>query len=1017
MDSTSPSRLADDLRNAYIRYFDTAFWLNDPQLMNERRRLLEEPGALVGEVMIEPIIPYESTDRMLDVAAACEVSKEDARRVASALFPTVAAEDLRLRDHQALAIQHSFRSGTERERNVVVTSGTGSGKTESFLLPLLLRIVQESSRWPVQSEAHWWWDSPDPMWQPVRHPETRSSAVRAMILYPTNALVEDQMTRLRRAVSSIREAQPERPIWFGRYTGNTPGSGRKPKGKAQAIELAAELKEQRQEFLRLQEAQENGLEVDLSQFPDPMSGEMSSRWDMIANAPDIFVTNYSMLNTIMMRSFEDPIFQQTAKWLSSNSSNVFTLVVDELHLYRGTQGSEVAMIVRALLHRLGLAPDSPQLRVIATSASLDASDGGFDYLEQFFGVPAETFAILPGRQADIPLPRSVTPEEASNRSRTPPELSQLVAHACFDAEQSRFRATSVAGIAEKLFAEREDREDLTEAVLDRIAEADTGYGATDVVPLRAHLFVRTPRGFWACSNPKCSGVEEPTPDRVVGCLFTTPRHTCSSCGCRVLELLYCYECGDVSLGGFIIDAKGQQTLLAPDSVTEAQSGRPVFMRTRDDYVWYRPGLLDTGNEWSKEGLKIAFTPVEWNPNLGMAEVPGSLPTGLGVVVTGQDPEDRIPSLPNKCPACHYVAPAGRGAQGAFRTGRVRSPIRAHTSGLAAATQLYLSQLVRSLAAGREGRGTVEDAKTIIFTDSRDDAARTAAGVARNHYRDLIRQILRQEAHRGPDPDQILSGMNGAEANELGIFQGWLAAQKVQFGTLTTEEQEALEEARSQLSERRAIRLLDLYTQVSDSLLRIGVNPGGPNPYNQYLEDGLYGSTPWFRAYEPPEPGLWETPPIAQGREQLNRDLRAACIEAAFDRARRDLESVGVARMHIDGWQPADGVLSESQQEQLLGSVVRILGLAGRYEGSRRGGVDPSAQTPAPVRRYVDAVAQNLFWATAYNIFAIPLAGGVLYTAGIVLSPAVGAIFMSLSTVIVAINAQLLKRSARFGDEA
>ncbi|MCB1326805.1 MAG: copper-translocating P-type ATPase [Leptospiraceae bacterium] len=63
------------------------------------------------------------------------------------------------------------------------------------------------------------------------------------------------------------------------------------------------------------------------------------------------------------------------------------------------------------------------------------------------------------------------------------------------------------------------------------------------------------------------------------------------------------------------------------------------------------------------------------------------------------------------------------------------------------------------------------------------------------------------------------------------------------------------------------------------------------------------------------------------------------------------------------------------------------------------------------------MVQNLFWATAYNIFAIPLAGGVLYTAGIVLSPAVGAIFMSLSTVIVAINAQLLKRSARFGDEA
>jgi Cu2+-exporting ATPase len=53
--------------------------------------------------------------------------------------------------------------------------------------------------------------------------------------------------------------------------------------------------------------------------------------------------------------------------------------------------------------------------------------------------------------------------------------------------------------------------------------------------------------------------------------------------------------------------------------------------------------------------------------------------------------------------------------------------------------------------------------------------------------------------------------------------------------------------------------------------------------------------------------------------------------------------------------------------------------------------------------------QNLIWATGYNIIAIPLAAGVLYNIGIVISPAMGAVFMSLSTVIVAINAQLLKK--------
>ena len=54
--------------------------------------------------------------------------------------------------------------------------------------------------------------------------------------------------------------------------------------------------------------------------------------------------------------------------------------------------------------------------------------------------------------------------------------------------------------------------------------------------------------------------------------------------------------------------------------------------------------------------------------------------------------------------------------------------------------------------------------------------------------------------------------------------------------------------------------------------------------------------------------------------------------------------------------------------------------------------------------------QNLIWATGYNVFAIPLAAGVLYSWGIVLSPALGAVLMSLSTIIVAINAKLLKVS-------
>ena len=59
-------------------------------------------------------------------------------------------------------------------------------------------------------------------------------------------------------------------------------------------------------------------------------------------------------------------------------------------------------------------------------------------------------------------------------------------------------------------------------------------------------------GIWCCSNPSCAGVPEGNQaGRWVGKLFTAPAETCDRCGSRVLEFLYCEQCGDVSLGGFI----------------------------------------------------------------------------------------------------------------------------------------------------------------------------------------------------------------------------------------------------------------------------------------------------------------------------------------------------------------------------------------------------------------------------------------------------------------------------------
>src|SRR5207249_7944869 len=83
-------------------------------------------------------------------------------------------------------------------------------------------------------------------------------------------------------------------------------------------------------------------------FPRLDGAEMRSRWDMQDAPPDILITNFSMLSIMLMRDADAGIFQRTRDWLRADDS-VFHLVVDELHLYRGTAGTEVAYLLRLLL--------------------------------------------------------------------------------------------------------------------------------------------------------------------------------------------------------------------------------------------------------------------------------------------------------------------------------------------------------------------------------------------------------------------------------------------------------------------------------------------------------------------------------------------------------------------------------------------------------------------------------------------------------------------------------------------
>lgn len=940
-----------DLQDSFLRYFDTAFWLRDARLMDERRRLITTGEGLARVPMLEPVLPYDAVVPLTVLQEDGGLRPDVVDAVGAALFGryTTPGAPVRLRAHQAAAARGNLLPGTDSGRNVVVTSGTGSGKTESFLLPLLLRITSEAAGWETQPPPTRWWES-NKGWTCVRGAETRPAAVRAMILYPTNALVEDQMARLRLAVRALGERFPGRPIWFGRYTGITLGSGSEPSASDPRL---AEAREQIRD-MAIEHAALVAEAYDASQlaeFADPSAHEMVSRWDMTASPPDVLVTNFSMLNAMLMRSAEDHLFRSTQDWLAQSEDHVFQLVVDELHLYRGTQGSEVALVVRNLLSRLGLDPASPQLRCIATSASLEEGEDGLNYLEGFFGAPRDSFSIIGGTPRSINTALPISAHTASSGPLS--TLSEAVAVACRPGPDQPSRATPLPQVARRLLGSGSVQD--LEPILARLAAAGSDDG---VIPLRSHHFVRTVRGLWACCNPSCTGVvAEHRSGRRIGRLFLAPTSTCESCGSRVLELLYCFECGDISLGGFVVDRHDGLDVLGPTPVTEAGASF-VFRRKHSEYAWFWPGekpaRLDAWSRAAPGGAtaQFGFRPAMLHHGLGVLERDTLEANGWVLNVAGLPSDVEPPALPVRCPRCDqdaYNDPED------FWAGTVRSPIRAHTTGRSQATQIYVSQLLRCMA--------VDEAQpqTIVFTDSRDDAARTAAGMELNHFRDLTRQLLRRtlESSR-PDVEQLLrrkatfATLTPVEEEQVTAvadsFPGVLqAVAKRELGVgLSEDEVDLIARACAAETDAR-ITMGELREQVVLELVSLGMSPGGPGPSAQMIDD-----TPWTAAFNPPTPGLWNVLPAGQ-RTILADELKSALAEdlaqAVFDRARRDIESVCLGFVDLPRVSRR-GPLGEASERDVLRSVVRILGVGRRWTDGER---QPTVKPPRILTAYLDGL--------------------------------------------------------------
>ena len=235
---SNPINFFENVRDMYLRYLESPFDIRYEDLSRERRQLLDQDGRIYRFPLIEPVPAYRSSGQVFGQAAQSLLSgswqpaeiHEVSEFIAQGLFPL----KRRLHQHQRDVFEEVIVNGMD----TVVTTGTGSGKTECFLLPVVASILRESASWaaPDHLPPQWdWWNHTTMRGKKhqraprvvQREHENRPAAIRALILYPLNALVEDQLARLREALDSpggrtwLEANRSGNRVYFGRYTGQT----------------------------------------------------------------------------------------------------------------------------------------------------------------------------------------------------------------------------------------------------------------------------------------------------------------------------------------------------------------------------------------------------------------------------------------------------------------------------------------------------------------------------------------------------------------------------------------------------------------------------------------------------------------------------------------------------------------------------------------------------------------------------------------------------------------------------
>ena len=752
----TPSEAVNHLKESVASYLESQYRISHPLVFEERADLLRRQGVVAQDPFIEATPAFASArflselEQLLPEAAPQGLSRLMEHGIPMDRFP--------LYTHQEEALLASFGESP----NLLVASGTGSGKTEAFVLPILSRLLREARGWdtPSTRDAPGHFDPRSNQWLHSRRHETREAGLRAIVLYPMNALVNDQMSRLRRVLALNGSPEWQRRnlngnlFHFGMYTSLTPPT-RGPDNSTRREQFNRYIENLEEEWETLTDELRG-----TGNWPKTNGPEMLCRWDMQAAPPDILVTNYSMLEYMLIRPVENPIFEATRRWLAGSDDRALTLVLDEAHTYTGAKGTEVAHLVRRLKERVGIGPDSGKFRAIATSASIPAASGSETAMAKFtsdlFGEQQDSFTVIQAGIAD-----EKPGERAASKSRffsfrdfhrnfdindPPPGIRQLAEDLGSDgpndqedAQVSLYRllesnedvrwvrartarnATRLSDLAQECWPDETDpalREEATAGLLSAgsFARAAPLKDTPPILSMRVHAIFRGIPGLWACLDPQCPEVEEPyRGQRPVGKLYADPRPWCTDrCGGRVLEVYSCRKCGLLFVGG-VPDRHSQSLWPWTDD----------FSGTRREEADIRIFGVERPHDRHSFKFRSARSTLVCGKN-----DPGSRETyPVEPAREGGNDGSFVP-FPDQCPRCQNYR-----AQNGER--EIVEPLK--TRGPRAFSVLIEDTLrVQPEIHGRNGHS---GRKALVFSDSRQEAAQLAGDLRTYQRLDLFRQLL------------------------------------------------------------------------------------------------------------------------------------------------------------------------------------------------------------------------------------------------------------------------------------